>query len=219
MCFSATASFVAGSALSAVGIVTIKKAKRKAEIPFAMIPLLFGIQQLIEGFVWLSFRFNALWLNVTMTFVYSLFAYVFWPIYVPFAVRALETVSWRKKALSLFQLVGIAVGAYLLYFHVQLPVTSQVINKSIVYDAPHFATFWIIVFYFTSTCVSMLFSSHKLVKIFGMLVFIFAVVAYQFYALSFISVWCFFAAILSVLVFWYFKRKSVAKKQVETDYR
>jgi hypothetical protein len=51
MCFSATASFVAGSALSAVGAVTITKAKRKAEIPFATIPLLFGIQQLTEGLI------------------------------------------------------------------------------------------------------------------------------------------------------------------------
>jgi len=44
MCFSATASFVAGSALSAVGVATVKKAKRKTEIPFALIPLLFGVR-------------------------------------------------------------------------------------------------------------------------------------------------------------------------------
>jgi len=210
MCFSATASFVAGTVLSAVGVVTITKAKRKAEIPFAMIPLLFGIQQLTEGLVWLSFRFGALWLNTTTTFVYSLFAYTFWPMYVPFAVRLLETVPWRKKLLSLFQLVGVAVSAYLLYFHIQVPTTSQVINKSIVYAAPHFDIFWVLVFYFTATCISALFSSHKLVNIFGVLVFISAIVSYRFYAASFVSVWCYFAAILSVPVYWYFKRKPVA---------
>ncbi|MEK7121399.1 MAG: DUF6629 family protein, partial [Patescibacteria group bacterium] len=86
MCFSATASFVAGSALSVVGVVTIAKAKRKAQIPFAMIPLLFGIQQIAEGFIWLSFRFNTLWLNTTMTYVYSLFSHVLWPVFIPFTV-------------------------------------------------------------------------------------------------------------------------------------
>ena len=44
MCFSATASFIAGISLSVIGVATVKKAERKAEIPFAMIPLLFGIQ-------------------------------------------------------------------------------------------------------------------------------------------------------------------------------
>lgn len=38
MCFSATASFIAGVSLSVLGVATVKKAKRKAEIPFAMIP-------------------------------------------------------------------------------------------------------------------------------------------------------------------------------------
>lgn len=204
MCFSATVSFVAGASLSAVGVVTIKKAKRKSEIPFAMIPLLFGIQQLTEGLVWLSFRFNALPLNMISTYTYSLFAYVLWPMYVPFAVRLLETVPWRKKLLSLFQLVGIAVGAYLLYFHIQLPIVSQIINKSIVYTAPHFDTFWVIVFYLTATCLSALFSSHKLINLFGGLALLSALLAYWLYSVSFVSVWCFFAAILSFIILLYF---------------
>ena len=34
MCFSATASFVAGASLFAAGVLTTKKATRKAEVPF-----------------------------------------------------------------------------------------------------------------------------------------------------------------------------------------
>jgi hypothetical protein len=44
MCFSATASFVAGTTLSTIGVVTITKVKQRSELPFALIPLLFGIQ-------------------------------------------------------------------------------------------------------------------------------------------------------------------------------
>ena len=204
MCFSATASFVAGGALVATGVLTMTQAKTKAELPFASIPLLFGLQQLTEGLVWLSFRYNVSWLNTSMTFVYALFAFVLWPIYVPFAVRLLETIPWRKKILSVFQLIGIAVGAYLLYFHIKIPITSQVINRSIAYVAPHFYIFWVIVFYFIATIVSTLFSSHKLVNTLGVLMFISAIVSYWFYAAVFASVWCFFAALLSILIFTYF---------------
>ena len=70
MCFSATASFIAGVSLSVFGVATVKKAKRKAEIPFAMIPLFFGVQQIIEGMLWLSFRFEAPLLNVYYSRMY-----------------------------------------------------------------------------------------------------------------------------------------------------
>ena len=51
MCFSATASFIAGTTLSVVGVATLRKTEARTELPFAMIPLLFGIQQLIEGVI------------------------------------------------------------------------------------------------------------------------------------------------------------------------
>ena len=202
MCFSATASFIAGSALSAVGVVTIKKTKRKAEIPFAMIPLLFGIQQIIEGVVWLSFGSSLL--NIIATYAYSLFSHVLWPIFVPLSVGLLETVPWRKKVLLVFQFIGMAVGLYLLYFLVKFPITSRVINESIVYDSPHFYLILVLIFYFAATCISSLFSSHKIINVFGVAALLSAAVAYGFYAQSFISVWCFFAAILSVIVLFYF---------------
>ncbi len=52
MCFSATASFTAGAALTAVGGFTVHKSQGKIELPLALVPLLFGIQQLTEGVLW-----------------------------------------------------------------------------------------------------------------------------------------------------------------------
>ena len=49
MCFSATASFVAEFSLSAVGLVALRKTTRKTEVRFALIPLWFGVQQIIEA--------------------------------------------------------------------------------------------------------------------------------------------------------------------------
>ena len=85
MCFSATASFVAGTALSVLGVATLRTTRSRREIAFAAIPLLFGLQQIVEGVLWLSFRFDAPQLNVAMTYLFSLFSHVLWPIFVPFS--------------------------------------------------------------------------------------------------------------------------------------
>src|SRR3989344_2212809 len=114
MCFSATASFVAGGALSVAGGLTLAQVKKKPSLPFASIPLLFGIQQAIEGAVWLSFGASVL--NTVMTYAYSLFSHVLWPIFVPFSVFLIEIDPVRKQVLSLISILGLAVGAYLLYF-------------------------------------------------------------------------------------------------------
>lgn len=59
-----------------VGVATLKNAKKTSELPFGMIPLLFGIQQLTEGVIWLTFVRDAPVLKQTMTYVYSGFSHV-----------------------------------------------------------------------------------------------------------------------------------------------
>ena len=97
MCFSATASFTSGAALLIVGVVTARRARRPAELPFALIPTLFGLQQLIEGAIWLTLPDKAPLLNTVLTTVYSLFSHVLWPAYVPVAVLLIEPVRWRRR--------------------------------------------------------------------------------------------------------------------------
>jgi len=201
MCFSATASFVAGASLSVIGVATLKTVKRQSEIPFAMIPLLFGIQQLTEGVIWLTFSRDAPLLQQTMTYVYSGFSHVLWPIYVPFAIGILEAVRWRKNALAGFEVAGLTVGLYLLYFIVTAPVVAQVVGRHIEYVSPHFYVPPMIVLYLAATCVSAFFSSHKFVNLFGALALVSFIAAYVIYAHALVSVWCFFAALLSILMY------------------
>lgn len=205
MCFSASASFIAGTALSVVGAATLRMTARRAEIPFAMIPLLFGLQQITEGMIWLSFRNASPLPNGTLTLLYSLFSHVLWPIFVPFAVGLLETVSWRKKALAACQLAGAGVGLYLLYFIIRFPVTSRVLGKHIVYESPHFYIIPVMIFYLIATCGSSLVSSRSTIRVFGALSLATFVAAYAIHVATFVSVWCFFAAILSVIVYVYFR--------------
>jgi hypothetical protein len=204
MCFSATASFVAGISLTAFGLFTVKMAQRKEEVPFATIPLLFGFQQLIEGMLWLSFQNDMRILNSSMTYLFTFFSHVLWPIFIPYAIGLMEIVPWRIKAILAFRYIGGAVGLYLLYFIVRFPITSE-IHGHVVYIFPDFHKPPILALYVAATCVSAFFSSHKFINIFGILTLILFFVAYWFYTEAFFSVWCFFAAILSFLIYLHFK--------------
>ena len=200
MCFSATASFTAGTALLAVGAFTTSRVRRPAELPFALIPVLFGIQQLIEGALWLTFPDKAPDLNAVLTFLYSLFSHVLWPIHVPIAVLLLEVVPWRRKVLAGIALAGAAVGLYLLYFLITEPIEARVVGRHIAYLSPHFYVVPVMILYVLGTCVSAFLSSCGTIRWFGVATFVALVAAYAFYAFWFISVWCFFAALLSVIV-------------------
>ena len=210
MCFSATASFVAGGALSAVGVSLLVKTKTKKELPLASIPLLFGIQQLIEGVVWLSFGTPAL--NTAATYAYALFSHVLWPILVSFAVLAIETDPARKKILHMTFLAGASVGLYFLQSILTDSLTAHIVHDSIAYRSPHLYPFTTIVLYLVATCGSCLVSSHKIINLFGVVLGVSFAIAAWFFIETFFSVWCFFAAILSVIIYWHFRSGAHSKR-------
>jgi hypothetical protein len=210
MCFSATASLTAGAALLATGAVTMRLVQSPRERPYALIPALFGIQQLIEGALWLTFPDKAPLLNTILTYAYSIFSHVLWPILVPIAVYCLETVAWRRKALRVTIAGGALVGLYLLYFLISLPIVAEAGEGHIDYVSPHFYVQIVMILYVLGTCVSPLLSSHIWVRWFGVTAVLSFAAAGALYNAWFISVWCFFAAIMSVMVLMFFLRPSHA---------
>ncbi len=198
MCFSPTASFIAGGALGIAGIHALKRARKPSERPFAAIPLLFGVQQVIEGFVWLTF--GQPFPHGAATYAYVLFSHVLWPAYLPSAVWALEPDRRRKKWIVPFALIGCVVGATLLAYVVRGPVTSSVIGHCIAYEVPLPsvpAGLWAYVLATVGTCFV---SSRTFVRAFGIALLGALCAAYWSYREAFYSVWCFFAAALSFIV-------------------
>ena len=207
MCFSATASFSAGALLLGMGTLTLRSAiaaKQRRALPFAAIPLLFAAQQLIEGVIWLTFSDEVTRLNSVMTHVYSFFSHVLWPVYVPVAVLLMEPKGWRRRGLITFAAAGAAVGAYLLYVLMAFPIVSRPTGQHIEYVSPHFFAAVTMTLYLLSTAISPLLSTHRMVVVFGALALLSFGAAYAFYATWFISVWCFFAGLLSAVVYLHF---------------
>lgn len=219
MCFSAPVSFAAAAALSGLGVVTLRMTERPAELPFAGIPLLFGIQQLSEGLLWLSLRAEPPWPSEPLVLIYSLFSHVLWPIYVPFAVGLLETVPWRRRLLAAFQLGGLGIGLYLLDNLFRYPVTAKILGGHIAYDSPHFYVGTVVSLYLLSTCCSSLASGHRTVRLFGAATFLASVAAYAIHAATWISVWCFFAAVLSAVVALHFLAARRQRREADAGAR
>jgi len=214
MCFSATASFIVGGSLSALGVVTLKRAANKCELPFAAIPLLFGIQQLIEGILWLSIQYDMALLETITTYLFTMFSHLLWPAYVPFAIALMEREiePWRKKVMWGFRFAGIVVAIHLLVQIAMQPLMA-VVDKHIIYVSPFFYEWPMMVLYIAATCIVAFFSSHALIRIFGLMTLCFFAVAYWFYTEAFFSVWCFFAAILSLIIYIHFRRASQRGKR------
>lgn len=200
MCFSATASFVTGGVLTLGGKLTSERVKNKREIPFAIIPLLLGIQQITEGVVWLTFNSYPT-IHLLTTYIYAIFSHVWWPIYFPVSLLLLEKNPLQKKSLLLTTTIGLAVGLTLLYLISFYSVTSGIHSHSVAYYSYYPHPWILLAGYVLAVCGSALFSSYKIINQFGVMLFISFVISKMFFDAAFFSVWCFFAAILSVFIF------------------
>lgn len=206
MCFSPAASFIAGGALSAAGVYTLRQAKQDAQRPFAAIPLLFGIQQIIEGFVWLTF--GQPYFHTVADYAYVMFSHVLWPTVLPFAVWMIEPQARRKKWLAFFVFIGCVTSATLFAAILHGPVTSEVIGRCIAYSVPIPGTPLVPAAYILAACGCCFLSSKKFVRVFGFTIVGSLAIAYWSYREAFYSVWCFFAAILSLIVFVHLRQEA-----------
>ena len=121
----------------------------------------------------------------------------------------LEAVPWRKKTLFTFGAIGISVGFYLLYLIINRPVVAEVIGRHIVYVLPHFYSIPVMVLYVMATCFSCFFSSHGFVRIFGGLAFLSIIGTYVVDKMALFSIWCFFAAVLSLMIYFHLRFKNL----------
>ncbi len=119
------------------------------------------------------------------------------PFFCPLGRFGCWSAGQRCRGLLAFVVMGLAVGAYLLYSLVVNPIQARPMAGHVDYQSPHFYIVASMTLYLLSTTVSLLLSSHVWVKVFGALTLAASFTAYVFYAHWFISVWCFFAALLS----------------------
>lgn len=215
MCFSATASFAAATGLSIVSLLSIQKAHTKKIVPLAATPLFFAAQQLCEGIVWITLGAGntASLLHTIGTYGFLFFAAFWWPIWIPLTLYIPESVHSRKKLLFIITCLGLCsgillfmswffytTGATAINHHINYPVINYPFNITNKYVA-QLISWTISIGYCTATIMPFFISSIQYAWILGVAIAAGLVTAYLFYLIAFPSVWCFFAAISSVLIY------------------
>ncbi len=105
MCFSAEVSFGASAVLVTTGALTIVENKRNDQRFFAMIPILFGIQQFFEGWVWLALQGNGHEIMGEISkYGFLIFAQLVWPVWIPLSAYKLERNVKRKRLITFVRL-------------------------------------------------------------------------------------------------------------------
>lgn len=207
MCFSATADFAGSVVLGAIGVATLSEVKDRRELLLAAMPCLFALHEFVEGFVWLG-------LDGTMTTqvahnagaAYVLYAQGILPFLLPLAVYMIEPTERQRKRMLGFVILGGVLALYLLWGLIAYPVEISMRAHSILYYNMITTTTLVAVLYVVATCGSLFFSGFRpLVELaWANLAGLIVVALVKRYA--FTSVWCAYAAVVSVIIYFFFRR-------------
>lgn len=199
MCFCASASFAAAGFLSLIGIGAQYKASKPQRM-FAAIPFLFALQQLAEGVIWVTAQLSLA--HQLATYIFLLFAFLVWPVWIPLSIFCCERERWRKKVLINLLIIGSSLSVFIAGVLGFYGATSTATGKHIVYSIPapyeNTVFFAVLAVYLVVTGTPFLISSVRVLRIFGILLAVSCCLSFAFGAAYFISVWCFYAALLSL---------------------
>ena len=203
MCFSAGASFAAGAVLLGAGAAALHQVRKPAEWPFACIPLWFSVQQFSEGLLWLALTdpAYAAW-QTSSTYMFFLFAQVFWPLWLPFAVWKLEEEPLRRHILRFVLAAGLLVGVFLIYSMARFGVEAFIEAHHIRYGPKYPLGLPRTILYILVVASPLFISSRRRLPLFGIVILGALLITLLFYERYLVSVWCFFAAVSSALIWW-----------------
>jgi hypothetical protein len=205
MCFSAGASFTGGIIIAATGVATIRRVRKPSQLLFACIPLLFGLQQFSEGAIWVTLRSGGHeTLQIAATIIFMIMALVIWPVMMPLSAIMMEPLKRRKRILVAFLAAGVVVSAYYVFCMLSYKFYPAIESYHIRYlgDFPKVLRNPAFAVYIIATIPPFFVSSVRRMPIMGALVFLSCLLTGIFYKEYLTSVWCFFAALISVVIYW-----------------
>jgi hypothetical protein len=207
MCFSASADFTSSVVLGAVGVATLREVKDRRELLLAAMPGLFAIHEFIEGFVWLGLDGTLspqVAHNAGAAFV--LYAQGILPFLLPLSVFLIEPTKRQRRRMLGFVILGGLLSLYLAWGLIAYPLMISDQSHSVVYVNVVTNTTLVAVLYVIATCGALFFSGFGPLVELGWfnLAGLLVVAVVKRYA--FTSVWCGYAAVVSVIIYFFFRR-------------
>lgn len=214
MCFSSPISFAAAAVLTTAGAASLKMVKKPQELILVSFPFIFAIQQFSEGFIWL-------YLNGTISgelpyvfgYTFNLCAQAIWPLFAPLGAFLIEPNKFRKKILLPILIGGIFCSIYLFVKITFGTIITSANAQHIIYNIRDVSFIpYIKYFYLFVVSAAFLLSSYKMMFLFGVLVLASFIVTACVASAAYISVWCFFAAILSLIICGHLWNQNIRQK-------
>ena len=207
MCFSPTASFVSAAIIGTIGVATLRHVREPRTFLFAATPILFSLHQFTEGLVWLGMegRIGPIGRDHA-AFLFTLYAQGLLPFLMPLAVLLMEPAGWRRKVIAALTAGGAVAALWDTYGLIFLPSRVFVEQHSIAYRNVMTGSLAISLLYILATTGALLLSRYRMVRWYGALNVIALTIVEIVKAETFASVWCFYAALMSVMLYWQFSR-------------
>ncbi len=199
MCFSPEGDLVSGVVVVAIGVDACRHLEDKNEYLFvAALPLLLGVHQIVEAFVWWGVRgaVPPTLGNVAM-WIYLLFALVLLPVIGPLLVLGLERTPSRRRRIVPFVVIGVLTGGIFLATLLRTHPTVHEGSYHLAYSIGLQHGILVVGLYIVATCGSMLASGFRHVFWFGVSNLVAIAVLARLSADGFTSLWCFYAALAS----------------------
>jgi hypothetical protein len=212
VCFSATADFAGSAVLGTIGVATLREVKRPREMLLGAMPCLFALHEFVEGFVWLGLDGHLsqqVAHNAAAAFV--LYAQGILPFLLPFSIYLIEPTKRQRRRMLGFVILGGVLSLYLLWGLIAYPLAISEQEHSILYVNVITNTDMVAVLYVVATCGALFFSGFRDLVWLGWanLAGLLIVMAVKRYA--FTSVWCAYAAAVSVIIYFFFRRSRVER--------
>lgn len=202
MCFSPEADLVAGGIIIAVGVDVLRHVDAPKQIAVAALPILFGLHQLTESFVWWGLQGHvAISVERVAVWIWLLFAFVALPVLLPIAVELVERSKFRRRVIAVCAGLGLAVGVSLAIAIFHGPISARIQGHCIAYQVDSVTHGRLLtVLYVIATCTALLMSSHRDLARLGVANLVVVPLLMWLTISGFVSLWCFWAAIASVVI-------------------
>ena len=138
------------------------------------------------------------------TYLFLIMADFLWPMMIPLAVLLMEKNEKKKRILRVFAITGLLLSLYYAFCLISFNIYPQISGYHILYktDFPKSLAMIAFAIYLIVTIIPLFVSSIQRTHLLGALMFLSCLITAIFFRQYLTSVWCFFAALISVVIFW-----------------
>lgn len=201
MCYSPEADLVAGLVVGAAGIDALRHVDDRRDLALAAVPLVLAAHQLIEAVGWWGLQDRVPEMAGTLAIgAYLIIAMGVVPALVPYAVMRTERDPTRRRMMVPLVVLGAVVSVVLLFALATGPYGANIGGRYIAYETTLQWSGAIAISYVVAVCAPLLLSTHRRLVLFGVINIPIVVGLATLLSAGFISLWCVWAAVSSIVI-------------------